>query len=72
MTQKLPHVHPTKNSAGVTTAEQLIVCVLSNLEDSAPFATDLDRLLDNRFQLALGARVLPPYQQTSPRKQTPA
>jgi hypothetical protein len=66
-----PMSRPYFASARVTTAE-LIVCVLSNLEDSAPFATNLDRLLDTRFQLALGARVLPPYQQTSPRRQSPA
>jgi len=58
-------------SAQITTAE-LIVWVLSNLDDNASFATGLARLLDNRFQLALGARVLPPYQQTSPRTQAPA
>jgi hypothetical protein len=58
-------------SAKVTTTE-LIVCVLSNLDDSDPFATDLKKRLDIRFQLALGARVLPAYQQTSPATQSSA
>ena len=52
-------------SAKVTTTE-LILVVLTNREDSDPFAGALKKRLDIRFQLAQGARVLPPYQRTSP------
>ena len=63
---KTPMSVPYYKSAQSTTTE-IIVCLLANLEsDAATFGADLNRKLDGRFQAAFGARVLPPYQPTTP------
>lgn len=54
---------PYFESARKTTTE-LILCVLSNLDDQAKFKKDVTQLLYTRFQFML--RVPPSYERTTP------